>query len=116
LDGSKTIPDKLPKAKVDFSAVRGDLHIDDLWFRYMKNDSAPWAVRELNCLIPARSRVAIIGKNGSAKTTLAYLMSGLLEPTQGIIRIDANDLCAYGMVMLNAICTHDTRLYATRHD
>jgi cobalt/nickel transport system ATP-binding protein len=44
-------------------------------------------VRNINLRIAEGERVAIIGANGSGKTTLITLLSGLIKPTKGVVRI-----------------------------
>lgn len=46
------------------------------------------ALEDISVRIPRGSRVAIIGRTGSGKTTLADLLMGLLEPSSGQIFID----------------------------
>lgn len=38
-------------------------------------------------------RIGVIGRNGSGKSTLARLVAGLLEPSEGQIRIEGVDVC-----------------------
>jgi ABC-2 type transport system ATP-binding protein len=45
------------------------------------------ALEDLNLTIRAGECVALMGPNGSGKTTAAELISGLQEPTQGWVRI-----------------------------
>jgi len=44
-------------------------------------------VKNINLRIAEGERVAIIGANGSGKTTLITLLSGLIKPTEGVVRI-----------------------------
>jgi len=44
-------------------------------------------VKNINLRIAEGERVAIIGANGSGKTTLITLLSGLIKPTKGVVRI-----------------------------
>jgi ATP-binding cassette subfamily C protein len=46
--------------------------------------------------IPARQTTAILGVSGSGKTTLLDLLSGLLAPDRGIIRVDGMPLAQLG--------------------
>lgn len=54
-------------------------------FRYDEN--GPWILRDCSFKIMDKESVAIIGHNGSGKSTIAKLMNGLLFPEQGEIRI-----------------------------
>lgn len=46
------------------------------------------ALEDINLTIPSGSSVALVGKTGSGKTTLADLLMGLLDPSAGEITID----------------------------
>lgn len=45
------------------------------------------ALHDVNLGLPRGKIVGLLGPNGSGKTTLLKLLAGLLEPTDGIIRI-----------------------------
>jgi ATP-binding cassette, subfamily B, bacterial PglK len=59
-------------------------------FRY--NADQKDVLRSISLKIPKGSRVGLIGKTGSGKTTLMDLIMGLLEPTGGTITIDDRQL------------------------
>lgn len=59
--------------------------IKDLKFRYSKKQSPLF--EELNCDLSSGSIVGLLGKNGAGKTSLLKLMVGLLQPTEGSVRI-----------------------------
>jgi branched-chain amino acid transport system ATP-binding protein len=42
--------------------------------------------------VPAGGSVALLGPNGSGKTTVARVASGLVAPTRGTVRVDGQDL------------------------
>jgi ABC-type polysaccharide/polyol phosphate transport system ATPase subunit len=46
-----------------------------------------WVLRDVNLTIPAGESLAIIGANGAGKSTLLKLVSRILEPTTGQVRI-----------------------------
>lgn len=48
------------------------------------------AVNHMNLMIPSGRIVGLLGPNGSGKTTLIKMLSGLLVPDQGTIRINGN--------------------------
>ena len=72
------------------SGVRGDVSLDDVWFRY--TPEAPWTLQEIAAEIPAGTRTALVGETGSGKTTLAYLVARLYEPQRGSVAIDGVDI------------------------
>ena len=41
------------------------------------------------------SRIAIIGRNGSGKSTLLKMIQGLIEPTEGIIKLPEDVVFSY---------------------
>ncbi len=46
-----------------------------------------WALRGTTIAIPAGRVVGLVGANGAGKSTLLHLMVGLLQPTEGELRI-----------------------------
>lgn len=46
---------------------------------------------DLNLVIEAGERVAIIGQNGAGKTTAVKMMNGLNRPTDGVVLVDGVD-------------------------
>src|SRR5699024_9280030 len=58
----------------------------DVSFRYQED--GPWVLKNVSFSIHSNESIAIIGHNGSGKSTIAKLMNGLLFPQQGEIRIN----------------------------
>ena len=61
------------------------LSIRNLEFRYPNTDED--AVRSISCEVPRGQVIAIMGANGSGKTSLIHLIAGLLHPTIGEVVI-----------------------------
>ncbi len=51
-----------------------------------------WAVRDLSLTVPAGELFCFLGPNGAGKTTTIKLITGLLQPTAGTIRVNGLDL------------------------
>ncbi len=78
--------------------VRGDIELQDVTFSYGKNkdgEELPPLFEHVNLHIQAGETVGVSGGNASGKTSLLYLMMGVLTPTQGRVLIDGNDLADY---------------------
>jgi len=63
---------------------------ESVGFRYAERSAA--VLSGIDLKIPAGSRLAIIGKTGSGKSTLMDLLMGLIEPTEGSILVDGTPL------------------------
>ncbi len=46
-----------------------------------------WALSDINLEIPSGRTFGIIGRNGSGKSTLLQIISGVLQPTAGAVRV-----------------------------
>ena len=69
--------------------VRGEIEFD----RVSLGTERGMAVLENFTLkVAAGTSVAIVGASGSGKSTLAYLLLRLLDPDQGVVRVDGRDL------------------------
>ena len=68
------------------------IEFENLHFGYLETE--PEVLSNVNLSIPKGSRVGIIGKTGSGKSTLMDILMGLLEPTGGRIRVDGNAIDA----------------------
>jgi ABC-type multidrug transport system fused ATPase/permease subunit len=61
-----------------------DVVFDRVTFRY---PTGPPVLHGIDLHIPARSRIAVVGETGSGKTTIAKLLTRLMDPTEGEVRI-----------------------------
>ncbi|MCL2582117.1 MAG: ABC transporter ATP-binding protein/permease [Streptosporangiales bacterium] len=65
--------------------TRGDVELTGVTFSY--GPQAAPAVSDLNLDIPDGEHLAIVGPSGAGKSTLAALITGMLAPTTGDIRL-----------------------------
>lgn len=63
-----------------------EIVFDDMSFRYATH--LPWILRGISIQIPKGSRIGFIGTTGSGKSTLLDIVMGLLEPSEGAMRVD----------------------------
>jgi ATP-binding cassette subfamily B protein len=79
----------------DARAIRidgGAIRFDRVTFRYGGHDEPLY--RELDVTIPAGSRVGLVGRSGSGKTTFVKLVQRLYDVTGGRVLIDGQDVGA----------------------
>ena len=89
---------------LDPSRVVGEVRFEGVSFRYgtevepdrtqpaADNGTDGWTVRDIDLVVPAGTRTAIVGETGAGKTTLGYLVARLYEPQTGRITIDGVDI------------------------
>ena len=65
------------------------ISFDEVGFAYP--GGAP-VLHDIDLEIAPNTRVAVVGETGSGKTTLAKLLTRLMDPTSGVVRLDGIDL------------------------
>ncbi len=76
---------------IDVTDINGGAIIfQNVSFKYHSDQD--WVLKDLNFIIPKRSRVAFVGTTGSGKSTTIDLILGLLHPTQGKVLVTSHDL------------------------
>lgn len=73
------------------TAVPLAVKFEDVSFVYPARPTAH-VLQGLTLDVPAGSRVAILGRSGSGKSTIALLLAGLYEPISGRILVDGQDM------------------------
>lgn len=63
-----------------------DIYINNLSFQY-EGPRSPWAIRDIDMVIPANSLTAVVGTSGSGKTTLMKMLLGFYKPVEGDILV-----------------------------
>lgn len=69
---------------------RGRLELRGVGFRYPKSNQ--WILRNLNLVVEPGETVGIVGRTGSGKTTLSYLVPRLYDVTEGQVLLDGVDV------------------------
>ncbi|MCL6589469.1 MAG: ABC transporter ATP-binding protein/permease [Firmicutes bacterium] len=70
-----------------------EIEFRNVSFKYPGNDV--WVLRHLNFKIKLGERVAVVGMNGSGKTTMIKLLCRLYDPTEGVILLNGLDIKQY---------------------
>ncbi|MCG8574119.1 MAG: ABC transporter ATP-binding protein/permease [Flavobacteriales bacterium] len=73
--------------ELDFNEA---IEFDNLGITY--ENSGVTALKNINLSVKKGTTLGIIGKTGSGKSSLAYLLMRLIDPTTGCIKIDGKDL------------------------
>ncbi len=67
-----------------------EIRLDDVSFRYPKADKD--TLSHINLTVHPGEKLAIVGLNGAGKTTLVKLVCGFLDPTEGRILLNGEDI------------------------
>lgn len=63
------------------------IHAENLWYSYEENEQQVPVLRGISLDIDKGEYVAILGHNGSGKSTFAKLLNGILEPEAGVLSV-----------------------------
>ena len=76
---------------INLSSIDGYIRFEDVTFRYnLENETN--TITNLSFEIKPGQTIALVGRSGSGKTTIAKLLLGLYTPTKGKVLIDGQDL------------------------
>ena len=107
----------------------GEVRFEGVSFRYgagspssapaeLASESAPadspWTLRDIDLVMPAGTRTAVVGETGAGKTTLGYLAARLYEPQEGRVTIDGVDVRDASLASLAAtvgVVSQETYLF-----
>lgn len=80
------------------------LEARNIYFRYDKK--MPWVLENRSLTVSKGERLALFAPSGYGKTTLAMLLAGYLQPTQGEVLLDENPLSSKGVCPVQLIYQH----------
>ena len=80
------------------------LEAKNVSFRY--EPRLPWVLQTVSLKLERGARTALFAPSGYGKTTLAMLLAGYLQPTQGEVLLDGAPLPKTGVCPVQLICQH----------
>jgi subfamily B ATP-binding cassette protein MsbA len=99
------------RGTVELRRVAQGIAFRDVWFRYADEP----VLRGVDLEIPAGEVVALVGRTGVGKTTLADLLLRFYDPDRGRVEIDGHDIADIRRDSLRdliAVVTQETHLFS----
>lgn len=75
----------------DTTPLKGDIELKNVSVFYGQKP----ALKDVSLSITAGSKIAVIGPTAAGKTQLLYLLTGLINPTEGAIDFDGKSIASY---------------------
>ena len=94
-------------------SLKGYIRFENVTFRYHPDSDAN-VLENINFEVKPGQTVALVGRSGSGKTTIAKLILGLYPPTEGKVLIDGQDVTSLGLRPLRqqiGVVDQDTFLF-----
>lgn len=79
--------------------ISAAIELTKLSFRY--GPDKPWVLKDIDLSIKARETIALVGKTGAGKTTMAHLIGRFYDPVAGSICVDDIDLRDFNQTELH---------------
>ncbi|MCE9882929.1 lipid A ABC transporter ATP-binding protein/permease MsbA [Obesumbacterium proteus] len=84
--------------KLEVKRAKGDVEFRNVTFSY--NSKSSPALKNVSFTIPANKTVALVGRSGSGKSTIANLLTRFYDIQEGEILLDGHDLREYTLSSL----------------
>jgi ABC-type multidrug transport system fused ATPase/permease subunit len=99
--------------------LRGEVEFEDVHFRYNASDpmadrEPPEVLHDVTFRMAPGEVVALVGRSGAGKTSIANLLCRFYDPTHGRVRVDGHDLRRVQLTSLRsqvAVVLQDTFLF-----
>lgn len=104
-------PERMKHGDKVLNTVKGEIAFENVNFGYVKNKHV---LKNISLLIKGGETVALVGKSGVGKTTLAELIMGYYQPTSGKIKLDKVDISELQLKWLRdkiAVVPQDLNLF-----
>ncbi|OVA17566.1 ABC transporter [Macleaya cordata] len=75
--------------------MNGTVQINNLQVKY--NISLPMVLKGVTCTFPGGKKIGVVGRTGSGKSTLIQALFRMVEPLEGTILIDGEDISKIGL-------------------
>ncbi|RUO26267.1 multidrug ABC transporter ATP-binding protein [Aliidiomarina minuta] len=87
---SKDQDELQPQAITDRLSPKESIELENVVFRYPGKEEK--ALNGLSIKLPANKVIGLVGASGSGKSTAIDVLLGLIEPTEGFLKVDAEKL------------------------
>ncbi|WP_194850654.1 ABC transporter ATP-binding protein [Nonlabens antarcticus] len=84
-----TPEDEMGERTIELDNFKGNLKFDNVSFSYEKGKEV---IHDISFEVSAGKTVALVGSSGSGKSTIAGLSATFLNPTDGMVSIDGQDM------------------------
>ena len=104
-------PEMMKHGNKTFKDVKGDINFQNVSFGYIKDK---FVLKGISLSIKSGETVALVGKSGVGKTTLAELVMGYYQPNKGKIFLDKTDISEIQLKWLRdqiAVVPQDLNLF-----
>ena len=87
------IPNKMTQGDLSVPTKEYEFEFRNVSYRYPNQEE--YALRNVSMTFRAGQRLAVVGTNGSGKTTFIKLLCRLYDPTEGVILLNETDIRKY---------------------
>lgn len=101
----------------DIKVTKGEIRFTDVTFSYPTHGDEPAkiALDKLNLVVPANSKIAIVGDSGAGKSTILHLIARFYDPSKGSVSVDGQDIrtCSTDSLRKSmAVVSQDSDIFA----